>query len=94
MIPEWPNRFNLASWEPWLNFDAIALAPQLERPFLMVHSDAAVIPVGAKRFYAEVKGPKAELWLNDVSQFDFYHADEPIARAADAVAKHFAETLS
>ncbi len=94
LIPEWENRFNLASWEPFLTFDGIAIAPRLEdRPVVMVHSEAAAIPHGAHDFYAALPGPKSEFWLDNVTQFDFYDRDEPVGRASDAAADHFRKTL-
>ncbi len=94
LIPEWRNEFDLASWEGWLSFDASSLAPRLgDKPVALVHSDAAAIPQGARSFYGRLTGPKRELWLADVSQFDFYDRDAPVTRAADFVAAHFDETL-
>ncbi len=94
-VPEWVNQFNLASWEPYLTFDTIAIAPRLgQKPVAIVHSEAAAIPQGARRFYAALTGAKTELWLDNVTQFDFYDRDEPVARASDAVADHFRKTLT
>jgi hypothetical protein len=93
MIPAWRNAVDASFWRGWLGFDAIAAAPRLAQPFLMVHSDAAAIPQGARRFYAQLTGPKQELWLENVGQLDFYDRDQPVTAAADAVARHFAETL-
>ncbi|HZF43954.1 MAG TPA: CocE/NonD family hydrolase [Sphingomonadaceae bacterium] len=95
LIPEWRNAFDLASWEGWLTFDALSIAPRLgEKPVAMVHSEAAAIPQGARSFFARLSGPKRELWLDGVSQFDFYDRRKPVALSADFVAAHFAATLS
>ena len=56
---------------------------------LIVHSEAAAIPQGAKAFYAKLSAPKTELWLDNVTQFEFYDQPEPVKAAADAAAKHF-----
>ncbi len=94
LIPEYINEFNLASWEPWLTYDAIALAPTLaETPVQIVHSEAAAIPEGAHTFCALLAGPRAERWLDDVTQFDFYDDATAVSTASDAVAEHFAKTL-
>lgn len=94
LIPEYVNEFNLASWEPWLTYDALALGQALGRkPVAIVHSEAAAIPQGAKAFYARHRGPKKQLWLDNVSQFDFYDRAAPVEAAADFAADHFAETL-
>jgi len=78
MIPEYVNEFNLASWEGWLTFDAIKIADNLTKPTLIVHSEAAAIPQGAKEFYNRLSGEKNQLWLENITQFDFY--DSPRER--------------
>ncbi|QLC25744.1 alpha/beta hydrolase [Parasphingopyxis algicola] len=93
-IPEYDNHFNLASWEPWLTFDAISIADGLgEVPVQIVHSEAAAIPDGAQRFFDRLAGPKTELWLDGVTQFDFYDQDAAVIRSSDTVAQHFQQTL-
>lgn len=93
-IPEYDNHFNLASWEPWLTFDAIAIADELsDTPVQIVHSESAAIPEGAHRFFDRLTGPKSELWLDDVTQFDFYDRDAAVTRSSDTVAQHFTGTL-
>lgn len=89
LIPQYDNRFNLASWEPWLTYDSVALGAKLDKPVLIVHSEAAAVPQGAHAFYALLTGEKSELWLDGVSQFDFYDQPGPVTIAADAVAAHF-----
>jgi hypothetical protein len=94
MIPAWRNEADPAFWRGWLTFDAIQAAPRIRQPFLMVHSDSAAIPQGARRFYARVTAPKRELWLPRVGQLDFYDRDAPVKASADAVADHFRATLA
>lgn len=89
MIPEWENTFNLASWEGWLTFDGIQAAGGIQAPTLIVHSDAAAIPQGAQEFYDRLTAPKQAVWLDGVSQFDFYDQAAPVNAAADAAASHF-----
>ena len=92
-IPEYVNEFNLASWQGWLTYDAISTADNLDKPVMIIHSEAAAIPQGAKEFYSRLSGEKEQLWLDDVSQFDFYDSPEAVTTASDAVAKHFEQTL-
>ena len=92
-IPEYANEFNLASWEGWLTFDAIKIADNLTKPVLVVHSEAAAIPQGAKEFYNRLAGQKNELWLENTTQFDFYDSPEAVTTASDAVAEHFQQIL-
>ena len=89
LIPQYDNRFNLASWEPWLTYDSVAIGKDLDKPVLVVHSEAAAVPQGAHAFFALLHGDASELWLDDVTQFDFYDNPEDVTRAADAAAAHF-----
>ena len=89
MVPEWENTFNLASWEGWLTFDGIQTAEHINEPTLIVHSEAAAIPQGAREFFARLDAPKQQVWLDNVTQFDFYDGDTPVNDAADAVSDHF-----
>lgn len=93
LIPEYDNKFNIASWEGWLTYDAIKTADIQDTPVLMVESEAAALPAGAKK-YAERMGTKAEIvWLDDVTQFDFYDRPDVVSLSADAAAKHFLANL-
>jgi hypothetical protein len=92
LVAAWENTFNVASWEGWLTFDAHRAAA-LTQPFFIAHSEAAAIPHGARRFYAAVQGRKSALWLENVTQFDFYDRPDAVKAATDAVAAHFAATL-
>jgi uncharacterized protein len=94
LIPQWENQFNVASWEAWLTYDAMPGAARLKAPLLMVHSEAAAIPQGAKQFYAAVTAPKQQLWLDKAGQFDFYDQPAVVTRSADAVARHFQTSLA
>ncbi|MBX7482158.1 alpha/beta hydrolase [Qipengyuania qiaonensis] len=93
MIADWRNEADPGFWRGWLTFNAIEAAPLLKQPFLMVHSESAAIPEGAHRFFDLVPAQKTELWLEAVTQFDFYDQQGPVTTAADAVARHFGETL-
>ncbi|MEO1038428.1 MAG: alpha/beta hydrolase [Pseudomonadota bacterium] len=92
-IADYVNAFNVASWEGWLSFDALEIADHLTDPVAIIHSEAAAIPQGAHRFYERTEAPKRALWLDGVSQFNFYDQPEAVQRSSDAVAAHFAETL-
>lgn len=93
LIPEYDNKFNVASWEGWLTYDALQTADVQTKPTVMVHSEAAAIPQGAIE-YAERAGDKANLiMIDNVTQFDFYDQPEAVATSSNAVAEHFANTL-
>ncbi|MBF6341834.1 alpha/beta hydrolase [Nocardia abscessus] len=91
-IPAWPNRFAVMSWGDWLTYDAIALAPHITQPAVLVHSEDAAIPDGARRFHTGLAGPKDMLWTQG-TQFDFYDQEPQVTVAVDTVAAHFDRTL-
>ena len=68
LVKEWENTFNLASWEKWLTFNGIAPGKGITMSTTIVHSDAAAIPEGAKKFFATVPGQKNSIgWTMSVS---------------------------
>ncbi|CAM5498310.1 hypothetical protein STENM223S_06273 [Streptomyces tendae] len=91
-IEQWPNRYAVMAWTEWLDHDAVAVAPRVTAPTLLVHSEDAAIPDGARRFHAALAGPGELLWADGV-QFDFYDQPRQVGLAADAAAEHFARTL-
>ena len=91
-IADYVNAFNLASWEAWLTFDALVLGPQMINPLVLVHSEAAAIPQGARAFEASTRKARG-VWIEEVGQFDFYDQPQAVTRASDEVAAHFDATL-
>ncbi|MGK6355711.1 hypothetical protein ACMGDH_10860 [Sphingomonas sp. DT-207] len=83
------NGFAVQSYAEVLSWDAIGYASAIEVPVLVVHSDQAAMPHLARRFLAEVRGRKSELWLTSANHVDFYDNPRLIAAAADAIAAHF-----
>ena len=61
-------------------------ADTIRVPVLIVHSEEALAPDLAHAFYAAVKSPKQELWLQSQGQIDFYDDPTLVSPAADAVA--------
>jgi len=92
-VAAWPNRFAVMAWPGWLSYDPISLAPHLNQPTLVVHSDQAAIPAGAHRFADALTAPKQIEWL-DGTQFDFYDDDTHVDAAVDLAATHFTATLA
>lgn len=91
-IPAWPNRFAVMAWADWLTYDSITLAPKITQPTLLVHSEDAAIPDGARRFHAGLAGPRDFLWTQG-TQFDFYDAEPQVTISTDTAAAHFGRTL-
>ncbi|MEL6324627.1 MAG: alpha/beta hydrolase [Pseudomonadota bacterium] len=91
-IAEWENTFNLASWEGWLTFDGVRAASEIEQPVLIVHSEDAAIPQGARKFEAALTSEGSQsIWLDGVGQFDFYDGEAQVDQAADFATAFFAE---
>ncbi|WP_206080263.1 alpha/beta hydrolase [Pacificoceanicola onchidii] len=90
LIAAYDNKFAVASWKPWLTYDAQASADQLDKPVLMVGSPAIALPAGAAAYEARTKAPLEKVWLGeDVTQFDFYDRADVVIASADAVADFF-----
>ncbi len=92
-IEQYDNKFNALSWEPWLSYDAVQTASKLKKPVFLVHSDAAAIPQGAKKFAALAKDDAQLVLLDDVTQFDFYDDPTAISTAINLVDEHFKSNL-
>jgi len=93
LIPEYDNKFNAASWQGWLEYDALKTAEIQTKPSLLVHSEAAAIPQGAKA-YVERAGENVQLiMLDDITQFDFYDQPEAVKTSSELVIQHFKNTL-
>jgi uncharacterized protein len=91
-IAGWSNRFAVMAWREWLTLDAIALAPSVEAPMLIVHSNDAAIPDGARRFYDGLTCPKEIVWMNG-TQFDFYDQPGTVDQAVVHAAEHLRSNL-
>jgi hypothetical protein len=92
VTPEWTNLFAVMSWHEWQGFDAMAIAPQITTPTLMVHSDGSALPDNAREFYASLSGEKQLVWTEG-QHLDFYDRDPQVATAVDALVNHFQATL-
>ncbi len=88
-VPNYTNGFAVESFAHTAGFDAMDAAGRLAVPFLLVHSEHALVPPWARAFYAAVTTPKSELWLDSAGQIDFYDDPRLIEPAADAAAALF-----
>lgn len=93
VIPAWTNRFAVMSWHEWQEFDALAIAPQITVPTLIVHSDGSALPDNARQFYDLLNGEKQLVWAEG-QHLDFYDRDPQVSTAVDALTSHFQATLS
>lgn len=91
-IPEWDARLAVMSWEPWLTFAPITVAPEITIPVQMVHSHDGAVPDGAAAFYDGLAGPKDIVWTEG-AQLDFYDQPAQVAVATPAIVAHLTATL-
>jgi len=84
-VPNYVNGYAVQSLAYSLPFDARGAAAEIAVPVLIVHSDEALAPDLARAFFADVRSPKRELWLESQGQIDFYDDPSLIAPAADAL---------
>jgi fermentation-respiration switch protein FrsA (DUF1100 family) len=91
-IAGWPNRFAVMAWREWLTLDAVALAPEVTAPTLIVHSQDGAIPSGARRFYEALRCPRQLVWMPG-TQFDFYDDPPTVERALEHAVRHLRRHL-
>ena len=71
----------MSSWEPWLTFDGIGAAKDVEQSVLIVHSKSGAVPHGAQSFYDQLNSEKQIIWLNAYNQQQLYHEAEAVNSA-------------
>jgi uncharacterized protein len=91
-VDNYTNRFAVQSFAYTTPFDAQETAARIRVPFLLVHSEHALSPPLARKFYDTIGTSKAELWLDSSGQVDFYDDPRLIDPAADAIAERFITT--
>jgi uncharacterized protein len=77
-----------------LPFDVQSIASEIRVPTLIAHSEKALMPNLARRFFASLTAPKEELWLESEGQIDFYDDPRLIEPISDAVLRFFTMALS
>ena len=82
----------MLSWPEWLSYNALASAPRLRKPTLMVHSEHGAIPDGVRRYAAAMPVAPVVKWMAG-TQFDFYDDPDTVDAAVAEVAAHFDRTL-
>jgi fermentation-respiration switch protein FrsA (DUF1100 family) len=89
-VPNYVNGYAVQSLAYTVPFDSIGAASEIRVPTLMVHSEHALSPPLARKFYSDLKVVRRELWLESKGQIDFYDDPTLIGTAADAIADWFA----
>jgi hypothetical protein len=93
-VDNYTNGFAVQSLAHTTPFDAQEAAARIRVPFLLIHSEHALAPPLAKEFYAAVRAPKTEMWLESRGQIDFYDDPSLIDPAADAITEHYATAVT
>jgi fermentation-respiration switch protein FrsA (DUF1100 family) len=86
--PNYRNEFAVMSREHFLTFDVKPAAARLRVPMAMVHSERALSPAWARRFYDALSVPKQLHYLTSGGQVDFYDDPGLVAQASDLVVTH------
>jgi uncharacterized protein len=93
-IPQWDNRFAVATWAEWLTFNPMPTARQINVPTLFIHSEKAAIPQGAKQYFAAIPTQNKQfVWLNNLTQFDFYDQAQTVSTSVNLVTQHLRSAL-
>ena len=87
-VPNYTNAFAVMSREHFLPFDVQAAAPRIQAPLAMIHSENALSPGWARRFYEAVTAPKQIHWIDSRGQVDFYDDPSLVRQASDVLADH------
>jgi fermentation-respiration switch protein FrsA (DUF1100 family) len=88
-VPNYVNGYAVQSFAYTIPFDAVGAARDIKIPTLMVHSEHALSPPLARKFFAGLAGPHDQLWLNSKGQIDFYDDPILIGAATDAISAWF-----
>ncbi|MBF0443664.1 MAG: hypothetical protein HQK54_17285 [Oligoflexales bacterium] len=91
-IPAWKNLFSVMSWPEWLQFDPIREAGKISAAVILIHSEEAAIPGGAKKFFDKLVSAKEFHWIKG-TQFDFYDNPQTVIDASKKVIAWFKEHL-
>lgn len=93
LIKEYDNKFNVASWNGWLTFDAISYASKIPGKVLFVESEAMALPQGSKAFKTIAGDKVKSVNLEKVTQFDFYDKKDPINKSVNSIDSYLKENL-
>lgn len=92
-VPNYKNAFALMSREFFLPFDVQSAAARIHIPMRMIHSEKALSPHWARKFYDNLAGPKDIHWLEASGQVEFYDQPTLVAQAADLLGQHLQKHL-
>lgn len=93
-VPNYENAFAVMSREFTLPYDAQQAATQIGVPTLLIHSEHALAPALARKFFEALGSEDKQLqFLASRGQIDFYDEPSLIGACADRLAAHFRRHL-
>ena len=73
----WENRYAVMSDADLFAYESLSAAKQLNKPYLMIHSDNSFLPPAAKRHFEAVPTEDKKLqWEGETGHFQYY--DDPV----------------
>lgn len=88
-VPNYVNEFALMSREHTLPWDAQAAAYDITVPTLVIHSENALAPTLARKFFASLGGLKEQVWVHSKGHIDFYDENAQVDTASNHLTRHF-----
>ncbi|MEL6323498.1 MAG: alpha/beta hydrolase [Pseudomonadota bacterium] len=92
-VANYTNAFAVMSREFFLQFDVQSAAPKVTVPMVLVHSENALSPNWARKFFDNLSDDKTIHWVDGPNQTAFYDHKDLVDQAADHLATHFSRTL-
>ncbi len=92
-MPAYTNALAVMSREHFLPFDVQALAPAIRVPTLLLHSERALSPVWARRFFGALPCMKQWQEVESVGQTDFYDQRRLVDDCCDRAAAFLVRCL-
>ncbi|MEO1324799.1 MAG: alpha/beta hydrolase [Pseudomonadota bacterium] len=92
-VDNYVNAFAVMSREHFLQFDVQSAASKVMVPVAMVHSENALSPNWARKFFNHLSGNKTIHWIDGPNQTAFYDDKGLVDQAADHLATHFLQSL-
>lgn len=83
---EWDNRYAVMSDAELLRFETLGAAGQVDKPYLMIHSDRSFLPYAARRhFDAMPSATKQMLWEGDTPHLAYYDDADVLDRTVASI---------
>ena len=87
-VQNYANSYAVMSREFFTTFDVQTYAEKIATPFLMIHSNKALSPHWADRFYKNVKAKKIRYIIESNGQTDFYDNTYIVNECVQYISKH------